>query len=88
MEIKSCLRVDVIDKGMDTWFMTSTNTLPLKFFLMDSKIVEEIEDDELRSPHELLEAPPLLFKPKSTSLKFGRKSHQPSDQSSKRKMKK
>ena len=59
-----------------------------KACLMKSKAVEEIQDDELKSSHELLEAPPLLLMFEPISLKFGRKSHQPHEESPKREMKK
>ena len=68
--------------------MTTSTTLPLEAYLIDPKVMEEIEGDELKSPHELLKAPLLLFKSKPTSSKFGRKSHQPYEESPKREIKK
>ena len=65
---------------MDTSFMAPSNTLPLEACSLNSKVEEEIEDDELKSPYELLEAPPLLLMPEPISLKFGRKSHQPCEE--------
>ena len=51
LEIESCFRVDVAEKVVDASFMAPSNILPLEASLMKSKVVEEIEDDELKSPY-------------------------------------
>ena len=72
--------MDFIDEVVAHSFRASSTTLPLETCLVNSKVVEEIEDDKLKLCHEFIEAKSLVFKPNPTSLKFGKKGHQLSDE--------
>ena len=67
-EADSYLKVDVIEEVMTASFGTITTATPLEAYLVNSKMVEKLEDSNLQLCHELFKAQPVVSQPFSDTL--------------------